>query len=92
LFLAAESDPPDPSDVEAGFEMQLSHGQYEQYDSQFQDSAPPAITGTQQLINTATLIIQQCYASFTKGGKEHLIWRALSSTIQCHVIYPLKVE
>jgi hypothetical protein len=46
LFVAAEPEPSDPAAVEAGFEMQLTDGQQEQYDSQFQESAPPAITGT----------------------------------------------
>ncbi|XP_021936314.1 F-BAR and double SH3 domains protein 2 isoform X2 [Zootermopsis nevadensis] len=40
-----DAQPPDSSpSAEAGFEMQLSDGKYEQYDSQFQGSAPPAIT------------------------------------------------
>jgi hypothetical protein len=45
LFTAAESQTPDPSSAEGGFEMQLSHGQHQQYDSQFQDNTAPAITG-----------------------------------------------
>jgi hypothetical protein len=45
LFTAGESQTPDPSLAEGGFEMQLSDGHYQQYDKQFQDNAAPEITG-----------------------------------------------
>jgi hypothetical protein len=44
LFTTGEPETPDPS-VEGGFEMQLSQGQYQHYDSQFQENVAPAITG-----------------------------------------------
>lgn len=46
LFTTGDSQTSDPSLAEAGFDMQLSHGQHQQYDSQFQENAAPAITGT----------------------------------------------
>jgi len=46
LFTTGDSQTPDPSADEAGFDMQLSKGQHQQYDSQFQEDAAPTITGT----------------------------------------------
>jgi hypothetical protein len=46
LFTTGDSQTPDPSLAEAGFDMKLSRGQHQQYDSQFQENAAPAITGT----------------------------------------------
>jgi hypothetical protein len=46
LLTTGESQTPDPSLAEAGFEMQLSRGQHQQYDSQFQENGTPTITGT----------------------------------------------
>jgi len=46
LFTTGDSRTSDPSLAEAGFDMQLSQGQQEQYDSQFEENGAPAITGT----------------------------------------------
>jgi hypothetical protein len=92
LFVAADSDPADPSAVEAGFEMQLSHGQHEQYGSQFQDSAPPAITGTR--INRYIILPFQLYS----GLVHHIQKEKITHYVESSVLYdtipccPLKVN